>query len=138
MYVVFFAGLKPVSRKRATASGPSLVAGCPAAICWPRRKTRKLIPTVSPVRRFAISSRSGTATDGEAMPPRTRTSGLRASTDFAAERKRARAGFAEPLRVCRPLCHTLVSSSRKMNQTNMSTRGSFFARPIAWVVYEAC
>ena len=60
------------------------------------------------------------------------------STDFEAERNRASAGFAAPPFVSRPLCQALVWSSRKMNQTNMSTRGSFFASPIACVVYEAC
>ena len=41
------------------------------------------------------------------------------------------AGFFEPSRFSKPLCHALVGSSRTMNQMNMSTRGSFAAMLIA-------
>ena len=51
---------------------------------------------------------------------------------------RARDGFAAPLFVRSPLCHKLVSWSRKTNQMNMSVRGSALASASACAAYAAC
>ena len=71
-------------------------------------------------------------TVGFATPPLAVTIAFRASSARAAAVKRASDGFAAPVFVRRPLCHSLVAWSRKTNQMNMSVRGSCLASASAW------
>ncbi len=67
-----------------------------------------LKPTVSPGFVPVAYARSATVTVGAATPPLTLTIAFRASTAFAAALNRDSDGFATPLVVRSPLCHSLV------------------------------